>query len=128
MDFRLVKEIHRWMEESGYLCNCDVVSLAGASKELVDGDQKVRELILKQISISRDLHNASEIILVHHSDCGAYKASYSFNSADEEKIKQVEDMAKAEEIIKEKFEDMNVKKVWAKMVDDHGEKVEFEVL
>jgi len=128
MDFRLVKAVRDWMTETGYLSDCDVVSLAGASKELVDGGHQTRELILKQIGISCGLHNASEVVLLHHSDCGAYKASYDFKSADEEKSKQVEDMKKAEKIIKEKFKDIKVKKVWAEMLDVHGEKVDFQIV
>ena len=128
IDFRLISQTINWMQANGYLGDCDVVGLAGASKELVDGGHQTRELILKQIDISCDLHHASEVILLHHSDCGAYKASYSFKNVDEEKAKQTEDMNRAEEIIKERFKDINIKKVWAKMLDEHGEKVDFEVL
>ncbi|HOZ55850.1 MAG TPA: hypothetical protein PLH29_01335 [bacterium] len=128
MDFRLIEQTRNWMKENGYLGDCDVVSLAGASKELVDGGHQTRELILKQINTACSLHSASEVILLHHSDCGAYKASYNFENVDEETAKQTEDMDRAEEIIKERFKDIKVKKVWAKMLDEHGEKVGFEIL
>ncbi len=128
MDFRLVKETRRWMEENGYLSNCDVVSLAGASKEMLDGGEEARELILKQIGLANTLHGASEVILVHHSDCGAYKNSYNFASPDEEKKKQLEDMAKTETMIKNKFVDMKVTKVWAQLQDENGKAIDFQVL
>lgn len=128
MDFRLVGETRRWMEQSGYLGNCDVVSMAGASKELLDGGQPARELILKQIGLSINLHQATEVILLHHSDCGAYKASYTFESGSEEKLKQIEDMNRSESIIKERFNDISVRKVWAQMQDEHGRSVSFEFL
>jgi len=128
MDFRLVKAVKDWMNETGYLGDCDVVGLAGASKELIDGGHQTRELILKQIITACSLHRASEVILLHHSDCGAYKSAYTFASPEEEKAKQIEDMEKAEAIIKEKFNDIKVKKVWAQMLDDHGDEVDFQVL
>ena len=33
MDFRLIKETQRWLGEKGYLGDCDIVSIAGASKD-----------------------------------------------------------------------------------------------
>ena len=126
MDFRLVKETRRWMDENGYLNNCDVVSLAGASKELLDGGEEARNLVLKQIELAHNLHGASEVILVHHSDCGAYKNAYSFSSPEEERKQQWEDMAKTEKIIEDRFKGMVVKKIWANMLDEDGQKVEFQ--
>jgi hypothetical protein len=126
MDFRLVKELRRWMEKKGYLCNCDVVSLAGASKEMLDGGEETRELIFKQIGLASTLHGASEVILVHHSDCGAYKGTYNFVLPEEEKKKQLEDMAKAEVMIKDKFAAMKVMKVWAQLQDENGKMVDFQ--
>jgi len=124
MDFRTTKEIFRWLEERKLMNNCDEVSLAGASKELVDGNEAVQELIFKQIAISAGLHQAETVILLHHSDCGAYSA-YQFADAEAEKAKQLEDMAKAAALIKARFPEMVVRKVWAKLLDDHGSKIEF---
>jgi hypothetical protein len=126
MDFRLVKEMRRWMEEKEYLCDCDVVSLAGASKEILDGGEEARELILKQIGLANTLHGASEVILVHHSDCGAYKNAYDFSSSEDEKKKQLEDMAKTEVMIKDKFSNMKVVKVWAQLQDENGKVIDFQ--
>lgn len=128
MDFRLIEQTRKWMGESGYLGDCDVVSMAGAGKEMLDGGMAARELVFKQISTSISLHHATEVVLLHHSDCGAYKAAYTFESPEEERIKQIEDMNRAEAIIKEKFNNISVKKVWAKMLDEYGEKVEFQVI
>ncbi|PIR12886.1 hypothetical protein COV49_03920 [Candidatus Falkowbacteria bacterium CG11_big_fil_rev_8_21_14_0_20_39_10] len=125
MDFRLVEQTRKWMKQEGLLGDSDEVSLAGASKEIVDGDEQVRELLLKQIKISCDLHCACQVVLLHHSDCGAYKASYNFKSKEEEKQKQLEDMAKVEGIIKERFKGLNIIKIWAQMKDDNGGEVEF---
>lgn len=125
MDFRLVDQTREWMKEQGLMGDCDDVSLAGASKELVDGEKGAKELLLKQIKIACDLHEVSQVILVHHSDCGAYKASYNFSSLGEEEAKQIEDLKKSEEIIRKEFPKVEVMKVWAQMKDDNGNKVEF---
>ena len=123
MDFRLIKETIRWMQEKNYLGDCDVISLAGASKEIVDGSAEVRNLLLKQIEISSKLHKADQVILLHHSDCGAYKAAYNFASPEEEKKKQLSDMQKAEKIIKGRFSEIRVIKIWAEMKDPEGNKI-----
>ncbi len=47
------------------------------------------------------------------------KASYQFNDYKEEKEKQIEDMLKTESIIKEKFPDMTIEKVWAELEEDN---------
>jgi hypothetical protein len=125
MDFRLVESIRDWMKSEGMLCDADVVSLAGAGKELLT-DGAGREILLKQIELSAKLHHATQVILLHHSDCGAYKASYTFNSFDEEKARHSEDMTKEAEIIREKFPEMEVIKVLAIMKDGEGKEVEFE--
>lgn len=124
MDFRLVKETKKWMEESRLVGDCDVVSLAGASKGIAD-NSTWGEVLLDQIGLSNKLHNADTVILLHHSDCGAYAAAYDFTSPEEEKEKQMDDMAKVEEIIKEKFPQMKVRKIWAQMKDGEGKEVEF---
>jgi carbonic anhydrase len=125
MDFRVMSETRRWMLDQGLLGDCDVVSLAGASKEIADGNNEAMDIMLKQINTSCRLHQACKVYLVHHSDCGAYKSSYRFASDEEEKEKQLEDMEKAKQIIREKFPHVDVVKVWAQLQDSKGEKIEF---
>jgi carbonic anhydrase len=125
MDFRMQSKTLEWLKENGYFGDCDVVSVAGSSKGIADDDQSVRNFLLNQIKISHDLHGAENIILIHHSDCGAYKGSYQFSSPEEEKQKQEEDMIKVENIAKESFPDMNIVKVWAEMKDPDGHEVTF---
>ncbi|MDD3292575.1 MAG: hypothetical protein PHT67_00565 [Candidatus Pacebacteria bacterium] len=128
MDFRLTKETNRFLQENNLIGDCDIVSLAGSSKSLADGKEEIKNLLLKQIKTSKDLHCATEVILIHHSDCGAYKASCCFASEEEEKNIQTEDMNTVEKLIKENFPEMEVKKVWAQMKDKKGNEVEFSIL
>lgn len=128
IDFRLQTETRRWLHENNLAGDCDVVSLAGSSKGLSENEMSIVNLLIKQIEISHDLHGAKQVILIHHSDCGAYKRSYSFANENEERIKQIHDMRKSEEIIKNNFPDMTVIKVWAQMQDPNGKSVDFQII
>ncbi|MCK4525205.1 MAG: hypothetical protein KAU07_02100 [Candidatus Andersenbacteria bacterium] len=129
MDFRLNGELNEWIKElelfdGGF----DIISLAGASKDLVDGNEEVKNNFLKHIGVSVNLHQVEKIIIFHHSDCGAYAQSYQFSSIEKEKEKQVEDMKKAKEIILEKYPEVEVVFVWGELKDKNGEEIEFEVV
>jgi len=129
MDFRLNNEIERWTKgsklfEGGF----DVVSVAGASKNLADGNEEIKNSFLKNVAVSIDLHEAKRIIIFHHSGCGDYAQSYNFNSLKEEKEKQLEDMKKAKEIISEKYSEVEIVFVWGELKDEEGDEIEFQIL
>ena len=127
MDFRLNAEVERWTKESElFEGGFDVVSIAGASKNLADGSEEIKENFLGNVAVSVDLHQAEKIIIFHHSDCGAYAQSYQFSSAEEEKEQQIEDMKKAKEIILEKYPKVEIVLVFGNMKDSDGKEVEFE--
>lgn len=129
MDFRLNKETKKWIEESGlFIGGFDIISLAGASKDIVDGNEEVKNNFLKHVGVSVDLHQVEKIIIFHHSDCGAYALDYKFGSLEEEKKKQLEDMKKAKEIILEKYSGVKVVFVWGELRDEEGEEIEFEII
>lgn len=127
MDFRLNGELERWMRESGFFdFGFDVISLAGASKSLADGNEEIRNCFLGNINVSVDLHKAENIIIIHHGDCGAYAKSYNFSSTAEEKEKQIEDMKKSQRAIREKYPSIKIILVWAELKDNAGKKINFE--
>ena len=129
MDFRLYKETRKWIAGSNlFEGGFDVISIAGASKDLVDGSEEVKNNLMKQIGISADVHKVEKIILFHHSDCGAYALDYEFSSAQEEKEKQLEDMKKAKAIILEKYPEIEVIFAWGELKNDNGDEIEFEVV
>ena len=113
IDFRLINETNDFIKNN--YGGSDIVSVAGSSKEIADGNS----YLLKQIEISHNLHHSSKVVLIHHSDWGAYKSSYQFNSPEEEKEKQVKDLLKIELIIKERFPDMTVEKIWAELGENN---------
>jgi hypothetical protein len=140
MDFRLRCEMWKWMDAQKYTHDCDVVSLAGASKGIADGGE-AEHVILQQIDVAYKLHEVRYVILLHHSDCGAYHASYDFKAeaekdesaqadgwADKEKEKQLEDMKKAKQIIEDRYLGIEVVLVWGQLKDEGGEEIEFSTI
>jgi hypothetical protein len=135
----------KFIDEKYGIGKCDIVSVAGAGKGIADDEEKLDEKIinnerilddnknfrcylLRQAKLSYQLHGSRKVVLIHHSDCGAYNNYYKFESGEEEKQKQIEDMKKAEVIIKKLLPDVSVDKVWAQMLDPHGEKVNFTLI
>ena len=103
IDFRLGKAVKKYLEEQNLLGDVDIVSIAGAVKDL--------DYAMKQIDISQRLHNISEVILMNHTDCGAYASDDSRHSADLEVAKQA---------ISEQFPNLKVKKMLAKIQPDQS--------
>lgn len=129
MDFRLNGEFNKWINDSGLLDGgYDVISLAGASKILADGNEQMKNGFLANVAVSVELHNAEKIIICHHSDCGAYAKSYKFGSPEEEKEKQIEDMKKSRTAIGKKYPAVEIILLWAKLKDGAGKEIEFEII
>lgn len=117
MDFRLQDDIWWWLKSQGITGDSDIVSLAGAVKDLVSPEvEEYRKCLLKQIRISRELHGMKRVVLMNHTDCGAYGGRKAFEGdiAKEEK-KHIEDMKNAAIIIKNEFPDLEVMLVLIKM-------------
>lgn len=129
IDYRFRSDIRDFLISLGLKDDYDMVSLAGSTKDLVDGDPAGSEIIMKEIEISNRLHKMSEIYILHHMDCGAYGGSKSFKSKEEERIRQLEDMELARTKIAVKFPQIEVKKVLAR-IDEQAEdnKIDFELV
>lgn len=116
IDFRFGEAIKNWLVENHLLNNCDIVSLAGATKGLISPKYPTdSEIILRQIEISTKLHNISQVILMNHTDCGAYGGHEAFESAEAEHNQHVDDMKKAKKIILTKFPELQIKIVLVKI-------------
>jgi len=116
MDFRLNSWIEKWALDSGVLeGGFDVISAAGASKDLVCKDTRIGNNFLKHIGVSVELHKAKSVVIMHHSDCGAYAKNYKFSSKNEEKETQTKDMIKSKSIIQKKYPDVIVLLFWAEI-------------
>jgi len=129
MDFRLNDEVEKWTKESDiFEGGFDIVSIAGASKILAGENSAAIENFLGNVDVSVNLHHAEKIVIFHHSDCGAYAKEYKFDSVEEEKKKQIEDMEKSKMIILEKFPTVEIVLVWGVLEDEEGKKVKFEIV
>jgi hypothetical protein len=129
MDFRFHSAIRDWLISLGLKDQCDLVSLAGATKGLADRDQSSTEIILKQIDIARQRHGIREVYIMHHLDCGAYGGRAAFRGVREEHAKQVADMTAAASIIQQHYPNLTVAKVLARIDEGNGKsRIDFEAI
>lgn len=124
IDFRFVRAIKEWLETQGLMGAADEVSLAGAVQNIVSPKNEAdRELVLRQIDIAKRLHFIDEVILINHTDCGAYGGRNVFTSGIEEDQKHELDLREARSIVLAKFPELKVKLVLAKI--DNESKISF---
>ncbi len=109
IDFRLVKQTAEYMQSLGLGENYDLLSIAGASKEIDN------EFVQKQIDISVNLHQIKQLFLIHHEDCGAYGGKEKMGSDSEEKEFHIAEMTKAEDYLKSKYPELQVIKIYAQL-------------
>jgi len=129
MDFRFHSAIRDFLVSLGLKDQYDLVSLAGATKGLVENDLASTSIILKQIEISQRLHGINEVYLIHHMDCGAYGGHQAFKNFQEEHDKQLAEMEAARKIIQQKFPQVAVQKILARIEEKAGENViDFEAI
>jgi carbonic anhydrase len=93
IDFRLQKSINDWLQRKFSLNDYDRLSLAGGVFDL--------EYVLKQVGISRRLHEIKTVVLINHEDCGAY-------GAEGNPERHAADLHKAEQRIKKEFPGLEV--------------------
>ncbi|MBU0619125.1 hypothetical protein KKD62_02705 [Patescibacteria group bacterium] len=93
MDFRIQKYVQDWISKNLAGKTYDLIGYAGATKEL--------DLVMEQISLSKDLHHINQAVLIHHEDCGAYGAEDSYE-------RHVQDLNKAKNRILAKYPDLQV--------------------
>ncbi|MEK7482413.1 MAG: carbonic anhydrase [Patescibacteria group bacterium] len=99
-DDRFTPALEAFVKEKGY-ARFDVIRVAGGSKSLASPENESdREFILKQIEISLRLHKAQRIVLMNHSDCGAYGGLKSFGGDEAtEKVAHIAELGKAKEFL-----------------------------
>jgi hypothetical protein len=71
-DNRFDLAFHKFLKRSG-IANSDPIKVAGGAKCLASPElESDREFVLDQIRTSMRLHDTKRVILMVHSDCGAY--------------------------------------------------------
>jgi hypothetical protein len=83
-------------EEGSY----DLVSAAGAGKDLLDPASN--SFLLKQIELSKKLHNIQEVVVLLHDNCDAYGIE---DPKEEEQVQKL-DLAGIRNLMIEKFPDL----------------------
>ena len=125
IDFRLGKAIKNYLTDNNLLGNIDIVSVAGAAKNIASPTKETDpEFILRQIDISKRLHGITSVIIMNHTDCGAYGGRKAFASDEEEKTRLIEDMKKTKETILATHPGLTVKNILAHIAETG--KVSFE--
>ena len=116
IDFRLGAAIKNYLEGLSLLGEADIVSVAGAVKNLVSPALPTdAEFVLRQIDLSKRLHGIAEVILINHTDCGAYGGRQAFRSDEEEYEKHSSDLKKAKEMILAQFPGLEIRTILAKI-------------
>ena len=78
----------------------DAIKIAGGTKCLASPDRDSdRDFVLNQIRISMRLHQTRRVILMLHSDCGAYGGLESFQNHAAERDNHCQELRKAAKIV-----------------------------
>lgn len=93
IDFRFQKYLHKWLDKNMENKTYDYVGFAGSTKDLLT--------VMKQLDISVRLHHISQVVLIHHEDCGAY-------GKESTKEKHAADLTKAKNTISALYPDLKV--------------------
>lgn len=123
-DYRFVLPTMQWLRNLGIGESFEDVAAAGSTKNIVDPYEAADvEFVLRQIAISRKLHDTSNVVLVNHMNCDAYGHG-TFASLAEEHDRHVRDLTTAKIIIEHRFDGLDVTAILAR-IDDNGQ-VDFE--
>lgn len=128
IDFRFGKAIKNYMEENRLLGDCDIISIAGAAKNIASpaNDDVDRDFVLNQIALSKKLHGVEKVILMNHTDCGAYGGRAAFNSDENEHAAHADDLKRSKEIVQSFYPDIKIQLVLARINPQGG--VDFETI
>jgi carbonic anhydrase len=117
-DLRFNLAFHKFLKRIG-APNYDLIKVAGGAKCLASPDsQSEREFVLDQVRKSVQLHRTTRVVLMVHSDCGAYGGSAAFdNDAAAEASHHESELRQAALLLREAIPDLTVE---AYFVDFEG--------
>ena len=83
MDYRLVDDLVTFMEAHDYHDDYDHVVLAGASLGVVnDAFADWHAVFWRHLELAKQLHGVTEVIVIDHRDCGAYRLALTEEAVD----------------------------------------------
>ncbi|MBU1118449.1 hypothetical protein KKH43_01035 [Patescibacteria group bacterium] len=104
MDYRFHDALHDYIKNTLGIKHYDRVAVAGAGKSLLETHHHPDYIVLKkQIDLSAKLHDIQKVIIVHHTDCGAYGGVKAFEDTEHEKTKHLHDMNNIAKVIQEEI-------------------------
>lgn len=83
MDYRLVDDLVNFMDAHEYQDSYDHVVLAGASLGVVHAAfADWHATFWKHLEVAKELHGITEVIVIDHRDCGAYRLALGAEAVD----------------------------------------------
>ena len=90
-------------------CDADLITRAGAVQDLFrPAGTNFDKSVFRDLDVSIKLHQAKEIYLVNHTDCGAY-SKFDFSGPEQEKEQHRKDLRAARELIMGEYPHITVK-------------------
>ncbi|WP_264664210.1 carbonic anhydrase [Azospirillum fermentarium] len=112
MDYRLVDDTARYMDQRGMTNNYDHVILAGASLgATTDKAPAWQAAFWDHVDVAKKLHHIQKVIIIDHRDCGAYRVFLGLDLKDDpvrEKEVHTAQLQKLAALVKEKHPDLGV--------------------
>lgn len=108
IDYRFIDAFYNETGELGIEHSYDRVAIAGDIKNLVKPDDPgLAEVVMRQIEISKRLHDIEEVIIISHQDCGAYPELQGLPEEEEIRV-HYQDLRDAKKMIQERVPDVLV--------------------
>ncbi len=96
----------------------DLVALPGGALGLMAGGAPaLGDAIRASVKAAHDLHRVTKVLLINHSDCGAYGGTQAMPDATEEYRKHASDLRAARQTLREEFQNLDVRLFYATIED-----------
>ena len=118
IDFRFHEAIKNFLQNELGIKSYDLLTIPGAAKHLTAaGSAARRDGLLEDIGISIKLHEPKEIILINHSDCGAYGGRAAFSDEATEEAAHRAALEEAKSVIGGKHQGVRMRSYYARLLD-----------
>lgn len=115
LDFRLRAETRACVLDGLGIPAFDIIGLPGSAKSFLEDSGTA----WRGIKVACEYHGCKRIVVVQHADCGAYGGSAAFANAEEEEIFHREELQKMKKKILEKYREVEVVMVYARIIADN---------
>jgi hypothetical protein len=101
IDYRFIEKNHKFLKDNFRNTFFDHFSLAGSSLGF-NNNKNWRRTCIDNINLAIKLHNIKKIVILEHSNCGAYIETYNDlrNDIDKEKLYHIANIKKCVNVLK----------------------------